>query len=555
MSKEQQDALPVFVSSRPRRPQAAADLDARPSDRLAAWTLGGPLTLAVAGLCAFQLATWIPHYLTWPWFADHDVFATLALGWEHGQVPYRDLAGNNFPGTIYLFWLLGRLFGWGRTVPLYAFDSALVLALGACLFAWSRRRFGQGLSGVVAFASFLTYYLGLDYSRVAQRDWQGPSFMVIGMLLVEAFPGRATRLLSALTTAIALVIRPQVVLFLPALALSLLGTTRRDDGESAPPHRLRPLIEWSGWLAVLLLLAFLPVVAAGAGRDFLRGVGLTVYGGSYNQTSLTSIGNQALLQFLHLEFDLVPFALLLLTPLAGPRIRRTAEVWLLAYLGVWFYKPLSPVPFPYLEHPLVLVWCVNIGVLVHLLRAPDLARPAVRLVAVLLAVRLGVHAKPYECSVAYARQGIAALRSGKEPPEAPLGLHIKLPVDPGALAYPWPDYRETLAYLRSQTSPETRVANLIHLIPALNGPAGRPTFLPAESLAWLKVRPQDEPAFERAIDEAPADSLVAWIPEESGTVDLYRHFAEVERLAPTIRRRFVPEARFGAIEIWRRKPL
>src|SRR6476646_2332631 len=87
------------------RPVLATEV--RLAERIAAGVLNGPLTVALVLLCGFQLVTWIPHYLTWPWFADHDVFATLALGWEHGQVPYRDLAGNNFPGTIYLFWLLG----------------------------------------------------------------------------------------------------------------------------------------------------------------------------------------------------------------------------------------------------------------------------------------------------------------------------------------------------------------------------------------------------------------------------------------------------------------
>ena len=48
------------------------------TDRAAAWLLRGPVTVALLGLCAVQLATWVPHYLTWPWFADHDVFATLA---------------------------------------------------------------------------------------------------------------------------------------------------------------------------------------------------------------------------------------------------------------------------------------------------------------------------------------------------------------------------------------------------------------------------------------------------------------------------------------------
>src|SRR5947208_2370104 len=107
------------------------------SERVPAWLLNGPSTVALGALCCVQLATWMPHYLTWPWFADHDVFATLALGWEHGQLPYRDLACNNFPGTVYLFWIVGKLFGWGRTVPFYAVDVALVLILGATLLGWS----------------------------------------------------------------------------------------------------------------------------------------------------------------------------------------------------------------------------------------------------------------------------------------------------------------------------------------------------------------------------------------------------------------------------------
>src|SRR5579883_1231760 len=86
-------------------------------ERFAAWVLRVPLAWGVIGLCVLQLATWIPHFLTWPWIADHDVFATLALAWDSGVLPYRDLAGNNFPGTIYLFWVLGKLFGWGRTFP------------------------------------------------------------------------------------------------------------------------------------------------------------------------------------------------------------------------------------------------------------------------------------------------------------------------------------------------------------------------------------------------------------------------------------------------------
>lgn len=529
------------------------------TEQVAGWVLSGPLTIALLLLCGFQLATWIPHYLTWPWFADHDVFATLALGWEHGQLPYRDLAGNNFPGSIYLFWLIGKVFGWGRTVPLYAVDTSFVVIFGATLLLWSRCRFGRILPGVVGFAVFLSYYLGRNFDGVAQRDWHGPFFILTGLLLAEAYPGRWSHALAALAAAIAFAIRPQVVLFLPALALAVAQgahTEARDAGEATPwqarIRTIRALLGAGLLLALFVALAALPLVLAEVFDDFLHGIRLTFYGSRYNTAHSAGILKQMLLQSLHLEFVLVPLAVLVLASLASPRAARSAQVWLLAYLGAWVYKPLSPVPFPYLELPLRIVCAINMALLVEMLLSASETGQALRLVAVLLAVGLGVRARPEMCSVAYARQGVEALRRGEEPAAAPLGIYIALPSDPKALAYPWNDYRETLGYLKSQTSPTTRVANLLHVVPALNGPAGRLTPLPAESLAWLAVRPDDERLFAPALERAPAGSLVVWTPEKGQFVDLYGHYAEVERLAPVIRRHYVPIAHFGDIQVWKR---
>src|SRR5260370_813681 len=131
MHKDDQQVIePARPDLRPR-PVPVGPAAVPMAERIAARVLNGPLTLALLGLCGIQLATWVPHYLTWPWFADHDVFATLAIGWEHGQLPYRDLICNNFPGTIYLFWIVGKLFGWGRTQPFWAVDAGFVLILGA----------------------------------------------------------------------------------------------------------------------------------------------------------------------------------------------------------------------------------------------------------------------------------------------------------------------------------------------------------------------------------------------------------------------------------------
>jgi hypothetical protein len=303
----------------------------------------------------------------------------------------------------------------------------------------------------------------------------------------------------------------------------------------------------------LIVLAFMPLLLAGVWHDFLRSIGLTFYGARYNQATLKGFGMQLVLQGLHLEFDLVPLAILLLAPLGEPRTRSTVWVWMLACLGAWFYKPISPVPFPYLEHALTIVWAINIAVLVELLLIPGVASPAFRLVAVLLAARLGVHARPDMCSVGYSLQGIEALRRGDAPVKAPLGMHIGIPVDPVVTAYPWKDYAETLAYLRTRTSPDTPVANLVHVVPALNGPAGRTTPMPAESLAWIGVKPSDEREFGLALGRAPAKTLVVWTPQKGHFIDYYSHYPVVQRLAVVIRRDYEFAARFGDLEIWRRK--
>src|SRR5262249_38991153 len=117
------------------------------------------LAEAALGLyCLGLLAAWIPAYLTWPWWPDVDDFAALARAWDAGIQPYRDIRCINFPGPIYVNWLLGRAAGWGWSLPFQAWDAALVVGLGALLAAWGRRTSGRWLPGLAGYASFLTWY-------------------------------------------------------------------------------------------------------------------------------------------------------------------------------------------------------------------------------------------------------------------------------------------------------------------------------------------------------------------------------------------------------------
>src|SRR4051812_36849671 len=111
------------ATSHPAHPSRHRGEPARAASRLAERLLGGPLTVVLVLVGTVQVATWLPHYLTWPYWADHDVFATAARAWLDGALPYRDTFLNQFPATLYLFVVLGKTVGWGRPWGLYAFDA------------------------------------------------------------------------------------------------------------------------------------------------------------------------------------------------------------------------------------------------------------------------------------------------------------------------------------------------------------------------------------------------------------------------------------------------
>jgi hypothetical protein len=525
----------------PAPPPARLDPDA-----IAARLLRGPLALALAGLCLGQFATWFPNYLTWPWWADHDVFAVAARSWDAGALPYRDVVGNNFPGTTYVFWALGRVFGWGRTAPFWAFDGLLLAGFGVLAVAWGRRVLGSALPGLAGAALWMGYYLNLDYSLAAQRDWHGPLFAVAGLMAAQAWPGRAGRVLAGLGLALGLAFRPQVILLAPAHVLAV-WEFRKDA--SARGSIVRALAEWALAAAVGLALAFAPLAWCGLLGDFARSLGAVAYGGGYNRTGPLAIVERLVSQFQGVKLLAVPLALLALWPAGGSELRRAARPWGLAFAGVLLYRPLSPVSHAYLAHPLMLAWCALAAVLVGFVRADRRLTPSLQLVVILLILGLNVTVKPRFCNPRGSMDALAHLRLTREPGASPTGYALNPDVR-AAGRYAWDDYRRVLDHLRLEVSPGARVANALAFVPAVAGPTGHLSALPAESVAWVSVvNPADEPRFAAALAGADRRTVVVWAPGEtvpSGTPAL-----EVVRAA--IRDHFEPDRRFGAIEVWRRK--
>ena len=510
---------------------------------LAARVLGRPLGLTLGLVALAQLGSWLPHYLTWPYWADHDVFAHAARAWDLGEKPYRDVRLNNFPGTIYLFYLLGKGAGWGRPWAFHALDAALLLAFVGGLVAWSRRAFGRALPGLVGALAFLSDYLGLDYSLAGQRDWQGPALAMLALLIAQGWPGRTGRGMAALLASLGFSIRPQVVLFLPALLLAVMAA----EGDDEPRGRaLGRGARWLGLFAAFAALAFLPLAIDGLVGDFLRSLRHVAFGSAYNRATPASVAKGWLLQAAALRWLVVPAAVLLLAGRSGrPRL---ALPWLASLAGASLYKPLGPLPHTYLEIPLVLAWSTSLAVLAGLVVAMADVPATVRLAGVLTLLGLGTTTlRPDFCVVGPTLRAPATLRSGVEPEEAPPGYRRSSV--PSSAYYPWADYRATLLYLRARTGPTTRVANALKGDPAIVSAVDRPSAFPAESITWLRmVAPGDEPAFVESL-EAAGDSVVVWSPGEVGADPLFR----VDRIEEATRRLYRFEARFGSIEVWRRR--
>lgn len=516
-----------------------------PLERLATWMMRGPLTAAVVGYCLVLLASWIPLYLNWPWWVDLDVFATMAQAWDAGIRPYRDLSAFNFPGQIYLFWILGKTFGWGRTMPIYAVDAGLVVALGAVMLTWSRRRFGRVLPGAIGYASFLVYYLDLDFALVAERDWHSSFLAVTGLLVLQAWPGRAGRLLSALTTALAMTVRPFAVLFLPAMASAIDEGARRPEepwGRAA-----RAELGWALLFAAFVALGFAPLGLAGLLDDFVRDVAVARYGGAYSKRTVTDIVHTIVRQFGYFKYVTILVASAVLANRSGPVMRRTARTWLVAQLAMFLYMPLAPVSWEYLRQPAELVFSVNLSVVIALVLEVRRLDDELRLVGTLLALAVAVPHWPHNAvgwdngkSVKRSIEAIRLLARGQVSAEVASSQWSQYRGSP----YPWEDYSRALDHLR-RTTPRTRVASL--LWGAVNGPVGRLPVFPiptAGGLIWLAMhRPGDEEAFVRALERTP-DSVVVWVPEYQ---DSY------PQLAGAVRRLYEFEARFGKIEVWRRK--
>jgi hypothetical protein len=518
-------------------------------DGSAGWVLRGRLAIALAVVCVLLLVTWVPHYLTWPWWADTDYFAVSAQAWASGILPYRDLFDFNFPGPTYVHWVIGKTCGWGHTVPYNALDAFLLIAFGVGLAVWSRDRFGSTVPGLVGYLAVLCYYLELDYSLVAQRDWHATLLVALGLFALEARRDRVGLVMSGLTFAFALTIRPHPIVFLPAVLSAIDENARQADEPWS--RTIKAIAIWSGVVMLGMLAGAAPVVLAGVGDDFVRWSRLAWFGGDYNRVASRNFAGVLLSQLGRWQTDALLIALAALMCAKSPG-RRAARTWLLALVSVLFYRPLSPVLHAYLDEPLMLVASVALAIPAGWVVTSPRLRPMVRVLAIAWLVSQAFTRVPLYCRGEGSVRAIGDLVRGRSPMLSPPGCESFLDSRRSRLGVGWVNYSELLAYLRTNTRRQTFVGNFVrdHPFPTINGPVGRlPLFPSPGGVLWLRFA---APGLERPFADALTrrqDAVVVWTPNLETWEDTLR----LKSLEQIIRREYKPEAKFGGMEVWRRK--
>ena len=518
------------------------------TDRWAALARNGPLTAVVIGLCVSMIVLWLPQYLYWPWWIDPSEFSFLAHQWDQGVfLPYRDLLCFNLPGEIYLHWILGRAAGWGNSRAFYAVDAAFVVLFGVALCAWSRRLFGGLLPGSLGYLCFLSFYLDQGFNIVAQREWHAALFTVVGLFLLQAWPGRLSRFVSALLFAVGFSFRPQVILLAPAFLLAIDQTVRPKDASWG--LTVRAVLEWGVVAVAGIVLIFSPLFMSGILDDFLWGrfgLGLVSPGGTYN-----SDGPRLRVEFFFRPLNLTLVVVVLLNTyfaVNNPNTRRTYVTWLVALFGVMFYRPLSPhVTHEYLRHPFQVVLAVHFALMAGGLLSIPTSMPRIRLAAFALLLALAMPSRPeflQETSISYSSVVLRGRAPFWQPPTYNNGMYSPLTE---RYHYSWSNYQDLLVYLEQTIPPGTRVANLLYYTPAILGKVPRPSVFPTPALNFVRSDPSFLPLYLKRLEEA-TDSIVVWSPEESRlNREIYTSFQTI------IEKYYEPQSRFGSIEVWRRK--
>ena len=297
-------------------------------------------------------------------------------------------------------------------------------------------------------------------------------------------------------------------------------------------------------------IVFLPLVLAGIADDFFRGFLVATRGVKAGGFSLRERLGRLTEELSTTKFLAVSLATLILARSASKASLARILPWIVALAGAFGYRVLHPTPHDYLWQPLMLFWSLNLVLLTGLVLNATGSRSALKLAAVALLLMVAVPERPLYCNPQLSIAAVQGLLKGETVGGMPSGCVVKYQ-KVGVANHPWQDYTRLLNYLRNETRPETRVANALRSAAAINGPSGRISPYSAETgLLWAwSIDSTYQDKYIHDLENAK-NSVVVWIPREA---DETNQIHPTDFLKSTIIKHYELAAKFGEIEVWKRK--
>ncbi len=501
-------------------------------------------------IIALWFLLWAPHYLYRPWWMDLEHFSVSAHSWDQGVKPYRDLIDFNFPGPIYIMWMIGKLFGWDHPMAANFLDIMVCIVLFCLTIRWSKRVFDSSTAGLIGCILMARYYMSLDASRVMQRDWYVIASGIGMLMITQMTTHRYKYLFSGFILAVAFVIRPYAVLLLPPLVLSIL---LENWGQRLKTEIALKQVVLSGLVSSLILWS--PLVFHGIADDFFREIFRELMYGNYDPEGREvfhwTVYHQIATKVIFSAFcTLIPSLYLL----RNDRCKLYLVLpWVVMFVSMVFYKPLCPVMHAYTEIPLEMVAGLMLGIFWGVFENCQGVSSRFKVSLIGFWTWFFLPAFPEMLSVSSSREALVSMVSSKGLEKSPPGWagHLK---DRNKIprVYFWQDYQSALEFIREETSSDVRIVNFIRKqpFPTFNGPTGRLSLWPCgEGIQWLRwVHPELELEFANSL-QSQVPSIVIWNDrEEMSKVEI-----KLPLIDNMIRREYEPFARFGQIDIWKRR--
>jgi len=148
----------------------------------------------VAGVALLGATYLLCHLIAFEYGRDQGIYAVVADGLLHGEVPYRDIWDFKPPGIFFVFALAQALFG-PSTYAVRVLEALGFASLVWAFAIYSRRHLGSALPGIAGGAFAVLAHVQLEYWNTAQPSSFGAIVLAWALVCATYEPtgGRSRR--------------------------------------------------------------------------------------------------------------------------------------------------------------------------------------------------------------------------------------------------------------------------------------------------------------------------------------------------------------------------